>query len=224
MVRLRIPDVGGVGYSLQLLDPEGLEFGTHFTQSGQRLVHRPCPGTPTGSPTLPFGISFSPAGFPDVCLILTSLNCHTKKRKGHPAHLSWAVVTQRAPEPVPPRVGCSHHTTKQPLERNAPGGHHSLPGSHPSSSCVLPPPPFLSFSSFPPPQPPSHPFLLASVLSFHEQRVSRLGEQPAHVDKRQRSWRETSSSMLSTGPAQESQRGHAPGCSQGSGEGVGDVA
>lgn len=98
---------------------------------------------------------FLSAGFPDVCLILTSLNCHTKKRKGHLAHLSWAVVTQRAPEPVPPRVGCSHHTTKQPLERNAPGGHHSLPGSHPSSSCVLPPPlscpslPFLPLSLLP---------------------------------------------------------------------------
>lgn len=222
-----------MGYSLKLLDPEGLQFGTHFTQSGQRLVHRPCPGTAArlGSlqhsqrqPHTAVWDFFLSAGFPDVCLNLTSLNCHTKKRKGHPAHLSWAVVTRRAPGPVPPRAGCSHHTTppRSHLSRMHLEVITRFLAAIQLQLCSLPP--FLSFSSFPPPQPPSHPFLLASVLSFHEQRVSRLGTQPAHVDKRQRSWRETSSSMLSTGPAQESQRGHAPGCSQGSGEGVGDVA
>lgn len=161
--------------------------------SSQHLDRHPCPGTEAclGSrlhfqrqPHTAIWDCFLSAGFPDVCLNLTSPNSNTEKRKGHPAHLSRAAVTQRAPEPVPPRAGCSHHTTEQPLEWNAPGGHHLLPGSHPSSSCAAPTPtPFLSFSSFPPPRPPSHPFLLASVLSFHEQRVSRLGAQPAHVDK-----------------------------------------
>lgn len=119
--------------------------------------YRGMPGQPPTLPqaaTLPFGISFF-AGFPDVCLNLTSLNSNTQ-RKGHSAPLSCAVGTQKAPEPVSPRAGSSHHATKQPLAWNAPGGHiHLLPGSQASSSCVAFP---LS------PSCPSLPFLPLSLL------------------------------------------------------------
>lgn len=150
----------GVGYSLNAWIQRG-SMTSSTAASSQHLDRHPCPGLEAclGSrlhfqrqPHTAIWDCFLSAGFPHVCLNLTSPNSNTEKRKGHPAHLSRAAVTQRAPEPVPPRAGCSHHTTEPPLEWNAPGGHHLLPGSHPSSSCAAPHPhplPVLLFLSSP---------------------------------------------------------------------------
>lgn len=171
MVRLGIPDVRGWGTAISSTERIAFKAANH-----QPPVHHPCPGTEVclGSrlhfqrqPHTAIWNFFLSAGFPDVCLNLTSL--HITRRRGR-------VTLFICPGLWKPQSTMAYASGGLDVHTTPPGNHWS--GVHlevtftcflaatPAPAVFLPPSlPFLSLSSFPPPQPPSHPFF-AGFCSF----------------------------------------------------------